>query len=312
MTKIFKSVVFVLASALAASAAPLSSNARMAIPYDVQQIIQVDYRALNNSGAAVAMKEKLMPDQLKRLEASLKSAGLNTKSDVENLTFALFRTKANGLALVGVAQGNIPVQRLTLNMKKKKIKALKYREALIYPLSGSGMSFCMLDDATMLFGDQGAVKQALDARDGTTRNLNNNSEITDQLASVQDQPIWSVLDAIGTQTMMRSALGDAAGLADYNTVKKRLLGSHYTMDFFNGVKFVLDVKSSDAFSASTLSSLVRAGAMYKRLSATPAEKAALESLTVDSSGSDVLLKFETDDKKFVSLVNSPMFQAISR
>ncbi len=259
------------------------------------------------------MKEKLMPEQLKRLESSLKSAGLNTSSDVENLTFALFRTaKPKGLALVGVAQGNIPVQRLTLNMKKKKIKALKYREALIYPLSGSGMSFCMLDDATMLFGDQGAVKQALDARDGTTRNLNNNSEITDQLASIQDEPIWSVLDAVGTQTMMRSALGDAAGLADYETVKKRLLGSHYTMDFFSGVKFVLDVKSSDAFSAVDAVVAGAGGRDVQALSASPAEKSALDSLTVDSSGSDVLLKFATDDKKFVSLVNSPMFQAFSR
>ena len=41
--------------------------------------------------------------------------------------------------------------------------------------------------------------------------------------------------------MMKSALGDAASLADYDVVKKRLLGSRYAMDFTNGVKFDLDV-----------------------------------------------------------------------
>ena len=43
--------------------------------------------------------------------------------------------------------------------------------------------------------------------------------------------------------MMRSALGDATKVADYDTVKKRLLGSRYTMDFSSGVNFNLDVIS---------------------------------------------------------------------
>ncbi len=45
--------------------------------------------------------------------------------------------------------------------------------------------------------------------------------------------------------MMRSALGQAASLADYDVVKKRLLASDYTMDFSNGVSFDLNIKTSD-------------------------------------------------------------------
>ena len=301
-----------LATSIQASAAALSTNARMAIPYEVQQIIQVDYRALNSSQAGLALKNKVMPEQLKTLEESLRKAGLNDTEDVDNLTFALFRGKANGLYLVGIAQGNIPERKLLATMKKRKVKPTKYRDSQIYPLTGSSFAFSMLDDSTMLFGDQGAVKQALDARDGETRNVNYNSAITDQLASVSSEPIWSILDAAGTQNMVKSALGEASGLADYETVKKRLLGSHYVMDFNSGVKFKLDVKSSDSFTASTLSSLMRAGALYKRMGATGAEKSALDSMTIDSSGSDLLVKFESDDQKFMSLLNSPMFQAVSR
>ena len=44
--------------------------------------------------------------------------------------------------------------------------------------------------------------------------------------------------------MMRSALGDAARLADFETVKRRMLGSQYTMNFDNGLVFDLDVLTS--------------------------------------------------------------------
>ncbi|HEY0566242.1 MAG TPA: hypothetical protein VGC88_11695 [Terriglobales bacterium] len=310
MRSLYRSFFVLLAAAAPAFGGALSSNAKQAIPYDVQQVIQVDYRVFNSSKTAQALKEKLMPEQLKNLEQALKKAGLNESSDVNDLTFALFRTKT-GLGLVGIAQGNLPVQKLTTNMKKQAIKAQKYRDNLIYPMQ-NGMSFTLLDTSTMVFGDIAALKQALDASDGQTRNVNYNSTILDQLSSVQNEPIWSILDGPGTQTMMKSALGEASGLADYDTIKKRLIGSRYTMEFGNGVKFNLDVKTSDSFSASTLSSLVRAGAMYKRVSGSPAEKAAVESLNVDSSGSDLLLKFEADDKKFVSLLNSPIFQAVSK
>ena len=38
-----------------------------------------------------------------------------------------------------------------------------------------------------------------------------------------------------TQAMMKGVLGDAAQLADYDTVKNRMKSSRYTMDFQNGV-----------------------------------------------------------------------------
>ena len=40
--------------------------------------------------------------------------------------------------------------------------------------------------------------------------------------------------------MMRSAMGDASKVADYDTIKKRLLGSRYTLSFNSGVNFDLD------------------------------------------------------------------------
>ena len=98
-----------------------------------------------------------------------------------------------------------------------------------------------MDDNTLLFGDSGALRGALDARDGYSYTLDSNTAIADMIGSVDSGTVWSVLDQQGTQNMLHSALGDAAGLADYDTIKKRIQGSRYTMNFQSGVNFDLDV-----------------------------------------------------------------------
>ena len=112
--------------------------------------------------------------------------------------------------------------------------------------------------------------------------------------------------------MLRSAMGDASKLADYDTVKKRLLASRYTMNFSNGINFDLSVLTSDSMTAATLSSLVKAGMLYRKMNATPTEKMALESMTVDSDSSNLQLHFRTDDQRFQSLLRSELFAAVSR
>ena len=84
------------------------------------------------------------------------------------------------------------------------------------------------------------------------------------IAEAESGPVWSVLDQQGTQNMLRSALGEASALADYDTIKKRLLGSLYTLDLQHGVDFGLNVQTPDSFTAGTLSALMKAGILYKK------------------------------------------------
>jgi hypothetical protein len=111
--------------------------------------------------------------------------------------------------------------------------------------------------------------------------------------------------------MMKSALGQASSLADYDVVKKRLLASDYTMNFDNGVTFDLNVKTSDNMTAASLASLLKAGVLYRKINATPTEKAALESMTVDNSHDLLKMNFKTDDQRFQSLLKSDLFASVS-
>jgi hypothetical protein len=300
-----------LLSGAPAFAASLGTATRSVIPTDVQQIINVDYRRMKGSDTAMAMKAKLMPQNMKQFEDALKSIGVDPDRDLEQITLASFRTKGNGLQIIGVAQGQFPRKKLGLRLTKQKITGKKINGSAVYPMAG-GMQMTFLDDWTMLFGDGAAVQAALDARDGSSMSLNANSDVTDMIASVDQGTIWSVLDASGTQTMLKSALGTAADLAEFETFKKHLTGSRYTVDFDHGVDFNLSVTTSDNMAASTLSSLVKAGLLFKKVSASPVEKNAIEATTVDSDAGRLVVHFKADDKSFQSLLDAPMFAAVTR
>lgn len=300
-----------LLSTVAAWASAMSGSARSVIPGEVQQIITVDYRTLKDNDTAMALKAQVLPPSLKEFEDSLKAIGINPDRDVDQLTFASYRKGKEGLKVVGVAQGSFSQKAFVKKMRLHKTKPVKYRDSDIYPMSG-GMQMTFLDENSMLFGDSAALRGALDARDGYTTTLDSNSQISDMIGTVESGTVWSVLDQQGTQNMLLSALGDAGKLADFNTVRKRILGSGYTMNFQNGVNFDLNVLTADSITAATLSSLLKAGVLYRRMTATPIEKAALENVSVDSDSSTLQMHFKADDKQFQSLMHSDLFAAVSK
>ena len=83
------------------------------------------------------------------------------------------------------------------------------------------------------------------------------------------------------------------------------------MNFTSGVNFDLSVLTSDSTTASMLSNLVKAGILYKKMSATPAEKVAVENTSVDSDSSNLKLHFKASDQQFQSLMHSDLFAAVS-
>ena len=311
LTKVLSTAGLALGLSVSCWALPLGTNTRSVIPGDIQQIISVDYRVLRNSDTAMALKAQVLPENLKQFEQALKGLGIDPEKDVDQLTFASYRMGKQGIKVVGVAQGIFPMKAFMKKMTLRKIKPIKYRMAELYPMSG-GMQVTLLDENTLLFGETSAIQGALDSRDGYVPGLDSNPQIAEMIPSVDSGPVWSVLDQQGTQNMMRSALGDASRLADYDTLKKRLLGSRYQMNFASGVNFDLDVVTSDSMTAGTLSSLVKAGMLYKKINATPTEKIAMDSLTVDSDSSNLQLHFKTDDKKFQALMHSDLFAAVSK
>ena len=293
-----------------ALAAPLSSNARTVVPSAIQQIISVDYRSLRDSQTARALRDRVLPENLKQFETALKAAGIDPDKDIEQLTLVAYRTP-KGPRSIGIAQGPFKKADFLQKMRAKKIHPEKYQLSYLYPM-GSGMQVVFLDPSTILFGDNAAIKGAIDVRDNGAESVQSNATINDLIGDVEAAPMWSVLDQTGTQNMFRSALGQAGSLADYDAVKKRLLASDYVMNFDNGVTFDLSVKTSDTMTAATMATLLKAGVLYRKMNAAPAEKMALENTTVDNSNDMLQMHFKSDDQRFQALLKSDLFAAVSK
>jgi hypothetical protein len=290
-------------------AMPIASSARSMVPAEIQQLIGVDYRAIKDSPTAMALKQQVLPDNIKQAEVDLKAIGISSDNDLDQLNVVSFRTEKKGIQTVYVAAGSFSAKAVIKKMKIKKIASTKYGSAAIYPMGDMVMTF--LDENTLAFGSADSLHSALDTQDGKRPAIDSNSVMTDQMAAVDGSPVWSILDQKGTQAMMFSALGDASKVADYDTLKKRILASSYTMNFSSGVNFDLSVATADSMTAATLSSIVKAGMLYKKMSASPAEKTAIDATTVDSDSSNLLLHFKSDDQKFQALMHSPLFAAVS-
>jgi hypothetical protein len=307
-----------------ARAAQLLNDAKAAIPHDVQQVIVVDYRAMQNSPVAMSLKDRIMPPELKRLESALVSSGLKVNADADVLAFASFRVPGPDIRtpqhpdakspdqtlIVGIAQGQFHTHDILANFAKEKVKPVVVRNNSIYPMGSTGMSVVFVNQTTMVFGDKVAINAAVDARDGLTPNFLTNVDLVNEMVAVDDHAIWSLMDAKGTQAMMKSALGQAAQLADYDTVKNRMNDSRYTMDFNNGVRFDMAVNMSDSMTAATIATLMKGVAILKKTQGTALEKTAIDSTKIDSSSGVLSVDYSSSDSQFVSLLTSPLFQSV--
>ena len=304
----------VMMSAGVAGAAQLSGDAKASIPKDVQQIIVVDYRAMQSSAAAMNLKARIMPPELTRLENALKSSGLKVDRDADTLAFAAFRTgsASSDAHTLGIAQGQFNTASIMTTFSKQKTKPTMIRNYSVYPMGAAGMSVVFLNQTTMVFGDSAAVKAALDSRDGLVPNMLANGEMMGEMNTVDSRAVWSLLDQKGTQTMMKSVLGDAAALTDYDTVKNRMKSSRYTLDFANGIHFDMAVVMSDSMTAATAATLMKGMVMLKKTQGSSMEKTALSETSVDSNSGTLQVSYASSDSQFSELLSSPLFQQVVR
>jgi len=312
-----------LAAAAPAPAAQLTTDARGAIPHDVQQLVAIDYRAMQNSTAAMNLRNRVMPPELKQFDEALSKFTLKTGKTgasqgepiddyVDELAFALFRPSpgSDALQTVGVAQGQFPTADILASFRTQKIKPTMVRTNSVYPMGKTGMVLCFVDPSTMIFGGKDSVTKSLDARDGMAPSLLTNGSMMNAMQSVDSNPLWSILDNAGTQTMMKQLLGQAGSLTDFDTVKQRLEASWYSMDFSHGVKFDLTIETGDTFTAATMSSLLSAAVMVRKMTGSDTEKQALNETSIDSDSGKLGIHFATSDTEFSALLQSPLFQNV--
>ena len=300
-----------LAIASLAYGAQLSTEARAIIPHNIEQLVVIDYKALQTSKTALELRSRILPPELKEFEDALTRSGLNENHDIDILAFAMFESsRSKDEVTIGIAQGQFSEDRILSSFKTQKIRAATVRDNKLYSLPKAGMVVCFIDSSTMLFGGFSAVKQALDAHDGEAPNLLSNEVMVDAMKAVDSEPLWSIYDGKGTQDMVRQMLGGAGSIADFDEVRSHLLSSSYSLNFVHGIDFELRLNTGDQFAASTISSLLNAAVAVRKIGASDAEKEALSDTTIDSDVGRLAVRFKSDDQEFSALMQSPLFQGM--
>ena len=298
-------------------AAPLSPEAKGIIPAGVGQIISLDYQMLRKFGAAMTVKGQVLPDNLKQFEVALQNMGVPPDSDLESLTFASFDDGKQVPHMVAVASGSFSLMHLLTQVSLRKLSPEKYRNYDLYPVSKQLM-LMVLGEGSLLMGDPVGIKTVLTFRDNHAPTIDTNKDLTEIVKPIEKATVWSVLDRTSTQRLLISALGDDPKLADITRIKRKVLGSYFRMNFKGGVRFDMDVLTADATTSAGLTSLLKVGILYKKIMANPAQRLALDNITVaskridqDSELSDLQLQFKANDQQLQTLLRSQCFKAIS-
>lgn len=211
---------------------------------------------------------------------------------------------------MAVAQGQFTVQKVLDSFRKKTIRSSVVRSNQVYPLAHTGIVQCFVDPSTMVFGGIDAVRRALDARDGVSASILTNAPMMDAMKSIDTEPLWSILDQMGTRTMMKQMLGQAGSVTDFETVRNRLQASWYGMNFQHGVRFDLTISTGDSFAASTVSSLLSAAVTVRKMAASDEEKQALAATSIRSDAGQLSMHFAASEEEFNALLHSSLFQGV--
>jgi hypothetical protein len=297
--------------------APLNPAARAVIPVDTRQVISIDYQMLRTFASAMALKAQVLPDNLKQFENALQNVGVNPDSNLDSLTFAFFDDDKQAPHMVAIASGPFSSVSMLTQLRLRKMTPFKYGRSDLYPVSET-LEMTLLDEGVLLLGDTAGIKNVLDRRETHSPSIDTNKDLAEIMRPIEKATVWSVLDHTATERMFLLALGDDPKRASLASVKEKLLGAYFRMNFRSGIRFDMDIVTSDTASSLAITSLLKMGILYKKITANPAQKIALDNVSVaskriaeDSDRSDLKMQFKADDQHFQALLHSQCFAAMT-
>lgn len=297
--------------------APLGPTARAIIPVDTHQIISVDYRMLRMFETAMTLGKRVLPDNLREFEDALKDVGVNPDTDLDSLTFASFDDERQTPHMVAIAVGSFSPASISSDLRQRKLVPSKNGRYDLYPVSHT-LAMTFLDEDLLVLGDPLALKRVLSVREHRSLSIDSDEDVAKVMGLIDKATVWSALDRTAAQRMLLSALGDDPRLASLAGAKEKLLGAYFRMNFTGGIRFAMDVVTSDAASSAALKSLLKMGMLYKSISANPTQKVLLDHVSVASTtrsagsdSSDLKLQFKADDQQLQILLQSECFAATS-
>ncbi|MGH9415050.1 MAG: hypothetical protein ACRD01_00320 [Terriglobales bacterium] len=304
-----RTALLAAALAVAAAAAQLSGPAQTVLPASTRQVISINYHRLATDAAAQQLEAQLLPGGMADLGALLARGGIIPANDLNRLTFATYQA-TKGIGLIGIAEGNLSAMDLSKFYTKTKKQPDPPQIDGVNTYTFNGLTFFMADSSTLVFGSREAVTDAIQTEQGGQK-IGQNEQLSNMIAGTQSSDVWSVLDAAGSQAMVRSMLGSAGGGMAASLIDQHFNGARYTIAFGDPVQLNLEMMTTDALSAAALSTGLNAAiAIRQKQEKNPQAKALLGQVQVDSAGNHAFLQLSAPASSLDSLLKTDLMQTI--
>ena len=309
-----------IVAALAAAALALPQSARAGTlstavigmyPKDVGEFAYADLKSARKYAWFPQLREQMLPSRFRDFEKFLASAGVDTNTQMEELSWASIQT-GSGEDVVGVALGEFNPSAAELRFKQQKIAAVDLRGYHLYPFAGEKGSvellLAFIDSNTAAFGTRAGIEKLIDVRTGTTQGLLTDDKLFPLINEANGKGlVWAVLDKNYTHLAMQQLVPQASQFPQAATIMDRLQAMIINVDADTGIDAHFQAVCGSTDDANLLAAALQAGLMYRRYQEAQAGSAlagTLEQIRVSPSGNRLKVDAPVSQDQLLTLIRT--------
>lgn len=322
-----------LAAAMArpAKAGGLGADTIGLFPKNVGEFAYADLKKARTMKWYPALEQQMLPERFKQFEKFLAAAGIDTNTQVDELTWGLVPeaalskdaaassaatdTPPDSEEIVGIALGGYNPDSTEAYFKAQKLPTAKSHGYTLFAF-GSGVGpndlfFFFVDSNKAAFGHRQLLEKLIAVRYGEEDSLLRNDTMYNMINEVNGSGVvWAVLDPAYTKL----AMGQLAPEVQQFPEAAKLIGRMQAMIISATASSGMDAKfqavCGSTEDANTLSQLMAAGLLYKKYQTAkdnPELGALLDQTNVVPSGDRVVIRLSVSDEQMTTLIRKNTF-----
>jgi hypothetical protein len=322
-----------LAAAMArpAKAGGLGADTIGLFPKDVGEFAYADLKKARTMKWYPALEQQMLPEKFKQFEKFLAAAGIDTNTQVDELTWALVPESAlskdaavagaatteapDSEEIVGIALGSYNPDSTEAYFKAQKLPTAKSHGYTLFAF-GSGVGpndlfFFFVDSNKAAFGHRQLLEKLIAVRYGEEDSLLRNDKMYSLINEANGSGVvWAVLDPAYTKLAMGQLAPEVQQFPEAAKLVGRMQAMLITATASSGMDAKFQAVCGSTEDANTLSQLMAAGLLYKKYQTAkdnPELGALLDQTNVVPSGDRVVIRMSVSDDQMTTLIKKNTF-----
>ncbi|HWN75000.1 MAG TPA: hypothetical protein VNO13_04600 [Candidatus Udaeobacter sp.] len=335
-TKRFAAACALLALA-AAMARPVKASGLGAdtiglFPKSVGEFAYADLKKARTMKWYPALEQQMLPERFKQFEKFLAAAGIDTNTQVDELTWALVPESAlskdaaaagatatdtppDSEEIVGIALGGYNPDSTEAYFKAQKLPTAKSHGYTLFAF-GSGVGpndlfFFFVDSNKAAFGHRQLLEKLIAVRYGEEDSLLRNDKMYNLINEVNGTGVvWAVLDPAYTKLAMGQLAPEVQQFPEAAKLVARMQSMIISATATSGMDAKFQAVCGSTEDANTLSQLMAAGLLYKKYQSAkdnPELGALLDQTSVVPSGDRLVIRLSVSDDQMTTLIKKNTF-----